>query len=96
MIGERSMHACEFDFRHVAGSAVLCADRTRSRTAPLSLRFFRGSQVTGKTLRVVIRCLFLHLLMRIMTSQTAYARIVCIVTTTVEYPVRLEANVVDS
>ena len=51
--------------------------------------------MTGETLSVVIRSVFLKLLVRIVTSEAADARIVGIVAATVKYPVRLKTYVVD-
>ena len=96
MIGERCVHARKFDFRHVTGRAVFCADWTGRCTAALSFGVFSRRQVTRQALRVVIRCILPQLLVRIVTRQTTYPRIVSIVTTTVEYTIWLKANVVDS
>ena len=90
------MHAWQLDFRHVTRGAILRADRTRRGATTLSLCVFCCRQMTRQTLRIVIRRIFLQVFMRIVTRQTTHARIVRVVPTTIEHPVRLKANVVDA
>ena len=96
MICKRGVHAGEFDFRHVTARAVLCAHRASRGAAAISLCFLRGRQMTRETLAVVIRRVMLQLLVRIVTRETRDARIVRVVTTAIEYPIRLKPNVVNS
>ena len=95
MIREFSVHAAQFNLRHVTRRTVLRTHRTAWSTSSLSLRVFGLRQVTRKTLRVVIRTFLLQLLVGIVTSQTPYSRIIGIVPATIEHPVRLKANIVD-
>jgi hypothetical protein len=96
MIRELRVHSREFNFRHVARRAFVGTHRTRRRTAPLRLRFFRRCEMTRETFLIVIRGVLAQLLVRVVTAQTTNARIVRVVTATIEHPVRLKANVVDA
>src|SRR5262245_12636793 len=52
--------------------------------------------MTCKTLFVVIRWFLLQLVVRIVTSQTAYPGIVGVVSRAIEHSIRLKTNIVDS
>ena len=79
----------------MARRAFLCAHRTRRDITSLTLRVSRFSEMTRETLRIVISRVFLQLLVRIVTGQTAYARIVAVMPAAIEHTVRLKSNVVD-
>src|SRR6185436_19352753 len=51
--------------------------------------------MTRETLRVVVSHVFLHLLVRVVTSQAAYPRIVGVMAAAIEHAIRLKTNVVD-
>ena len=96
MIGERSVHAREFDAGHVTRYALLCADRTGIGVTARGLSVRRFRYVTGEAFWIVVRRVFLELLVRVVTRHTAKPRIVRIVSATTEHAIRLEANVVDA
>src|SRR5215510_2659591 len=52
--------------------------------------------MTCKTLFVVIRWFLLQLVVRIVTSQTAYPGVVGVVATAIEHSIRLKTNIVNS
>ena len=96
MIRKCRVHSYQFNFWHVAGHTILRTHRTRRCITPFCSWFLRARYVTRQALRIVIRRILRQWLMRIMTSQTSGAYIVCVVSLAIKYPVGLEANIVDA
>src|SRR5690349_4486296 len=94
VIGEGGVHAGEFDFRHVTGHALLCADGTGVGVAASSLRVGGFGYVAREAFWIVVGRVLLELLVRIVTGDTSQTRVICVVPATIEHAIRLKANVV--
>ena len=95
MVGELAMHLRHFNLRHMAGHALLSANRASRRLTVARLGFARRGEVARQAFRVEESCLMLHPIMRIVTCQ-ATDPMITFVSGAIKNSIRLETNVIDA